>query len=408
MSAPTSITESHHVELEVLGAHASKSDGSAPVSQRYKMAASPPVGRLQDAARWGAVIFAACACVAVGVGVGVAVERGSADATAASRNEGASGIYAAAARGQDDYLSFLVVGDWGRRGDENQTAVARAMGRCGEVSRPDFVVSVGDNFYEGGLNAADDPEFAQSFTDVYTHETLQVPWHAILGNHDYGDCGYDESTGDEVACPLHADVNRSPQFQLDPALRARDWRWNAPARNFDLRPVADAHLFFIDTNPHVTSYSSRPWASSVPEGLSTQNATAGKSWLETGLQASNARWKLVFGHHPMRSNGYWGDVEDVRNSLEETLATNGVAAYFNGHDHDMQHTVVRVSGRGLHHFTSGAGSKTGRGFGVAETTFERDEPGFASVRVSRDAVKVQFWGAGENEGLLHAATVEPP
>ena len=92
----------------------------------------------------------------------------------------------------------------------------------------DFVVSVGDNFYEGGLNAADDPEFAQSFTDVYTHETLQVPWHAILGNHDYGDCGYDESTGDEVACPLHADVNRSPQFQLDPALRARDWRWNAP------------------------------------------------------------------------------------------------------------------------------------------------------------------------------------
>ena len=57
----------------------------------------------------------------------------------------------------------------------------------------------------------------------------------------------------------------------------------------------------------------------------------------------------MFGHHPMRSNGYWGDVEDVRNSLEETLATNGVAAYFNGHDHDMQHTVVRVSGRALHH-----------------------------------------------------------
>ena len=99
MSAPTSITESHHVELEVLGAHASKSDGSAPVSQRYKMAASPPVGRLQDAARWGAVVFAACACVAVGVGVGVAVERGSADATAASRNEGPVGCRRSARSG---------------------------------------------------------------------------------------------------------------------------------------------------------------------------------------------------------------------------------------------------------------------------------------------------------------------
>jgi hypothetical protein len=31
-------------------------------------------------------------------------------------------------------------------------------------------------FYEGGLNALDDPEFAQSFTDVYTHASLQVPW----------------------------------------------------------------------------------------------------------------------------------------------------------------------------------------------------------------------------------------
>ena len=111
---------------------------------------------------------------------------------------------------------------------------SRAMGRCGEVSRPDFVVSVGDNFYEGGLNAADDPEFAQSFTDVYTHETLQVPWHAILGNHDYGDCGYDESAGDgglspPCGCQPFATVPAGPA-------RARDWRWSTTAAK--LRPQA--------------------------------------------------------------------------------------------------------------------------------------------------------------------------
>ena len=82
-------------------------------------------------------------------------------------------------------------------------------------------------------------------------------WHAVLGNHDYGDCGYDEEKG-EVECPLAADAARSPLFQLDPALRKRDWRWHCN-RAFEHRPVADAHLFFIDTSPHVESYTARPW-----------------------------------------------------------------------------------------------------------------------------------------------------
>ena len=128
---------------------------------------------------------------------------------------GGFGVYADAAREPEDYLSFLVVGDWGRRGEHNQTVVAEAMGRCAELSKPAFVVSVGDNFYEGGLNSLDDPEFKQSFTDVYNHPSLQVPWHAVLGNHDYGDCGYNETRG-EKECPNEADVNRSPSFPAAP------------------------------------------------------------------------------------------------------------------------------------------------------------------------------------------------
>ena len=243
---------------------------------------------------------------------------------------------------------------------------------------------------------------------MYSHPSLQVPWHAILGNHDYGDCGYDDLKG-ELACPLAADANRSPSFQLDPALRRRDWRWRA-GRAFDHRPTADTHLFFVDTNPHVASYKTKVWASAVPGGLATQDPAAGKAELEAALKASDAKWKLVFGHHPMRSNGFWSDVRDVREALEATVARGGAAAYFNGHDHDMQHTSVDVAVDGithkLHHFTSGAGSKTGRGFGVAETLFEHDGAGFASVRVSPGAVKVQFWaGAEGSEGLLYSTEI---
>ena len=69
---------------------------------------------------------------------------------------------------------------------------------------------------------------------------------------------------------------------------------------------------------------------------------------------------------------------------------------------------MTVSGKRLHHFTSGAGSKTGRGFGDADTAFERDAPGFAAVRVRREDVRVQFWGAGEDEGLLYEVVVSHP
>jgi len=31
----------------------------------------------------------------------------------------------------------------------------------------------------------DDPQWQSSFEKVYTASSLQVPWHVVLGNHDY-------------------------------------------------------------------------------------------------------------------------------------------------------------------------------------------------------------------------------
>lgn len=79
------------------------------------------------------------------------------------------------------------VGDWGRQGNDNQQRAARLMGAVAACKPPKFIVSTGDNFYSSGLSSADDPEFTQSFTSVYVQGGLQVPWYAVLGNHDYGD-----------------------------------------------------------------------------------------------------------------------------------------------------------------------------------------------------------------------------
>lgn len=52
------------------------------------------------------------------------------------------------------------------------------MGRVGHKLRIQFVISVGDNFYQAGLTGPHDPKFKNSFSKVYTARSLQTQWFA--------------------------------------------------------------------------------------------------------------------------------------------------------------------------------------------------------------------------------------
>jgi hypothetical protein len=80
-------------------------------------------------------------------------------------------------------LSFLVVGDWGRQGAYNGTRVAAAMGAVATRLRPRFVLSTGDNIYEQGMRNVSDPLFDATFSRVFTHPALALPWYLAMGNH---------------------------------------------------------------------------------------------------------------------------------------------------------------------------------------------------------------------------------
>ncbi|GFP85754.1 purple acid phosphatase 3 [Phtheirospermum japonicum] len=135
----------------------------------------------------------------------------------------------------DGTLRFLVVGDWGRKGEYNQSQVAFQMGRIGDELDIDFVVSTGDNFYDNGLKGENDPSFLDSFTHIYTAKSLQKQWFSVLGNHDY--------RGDAVA-------------QLSPLLRKIDSRWLC-LRSFVVGAEI-AELFLVDTTPFVNNYFKDP------------------------------------------------------------------------------------------------------------------------------------------------------
>lgn len=271
----------------------------------------------------------------------------------------------------DGSLSFLVVGDWGRNGSYNQSEVAVQMGRIGEEMDINFVVSTGDNFYENGLTGIDDTAFEESFTTVYTANSLQKQWYSVLGNHDY--------RGNAVA-------------QLSPVLRKMDSRWLC-LRSFVVNAEI-AEFFFVDTTPFVDMYWVDPkdhtydWRDVAPR--ENYMASVLKD-LESALKESSARWKIVVGHHAIRSAGHHGDTMELVDLMLPLLKAYNVDFYINGHDHCLEQ--ISDSGSPLQFLTSGAGSKAWRGDvkSHSQLKFFYDGQGFMSVQLTKKDAKVVFY-----------------
>ncbi|MBI2602067.1 MAG: metallophosphoesterase [Deltaproteobacteria bacterium] len=202
-------------------------------------------------------------------------------------------------------LKIITFGDSGT-GTETQMTVARSMRRICAKFGCEVGVMLGDNFYENGVGHVDDKQFLDKFEGPYG--PLQIPFYVVLGNHD--------DRGDT-------------QAQIEYTQRSR-W-WKMPARYYDVI-IGDVHLIALDTNDF---------------DQNQQRFVADK------LKSSSARWKVVFGHHPIHSYGSHGDTGSLVDKLLSLLCEHG-SLYLSGHDHDLQ---VMQSDCGLPLIVSGAAAK---------------------------------------------------
>eukprot|EP01018_Ginkgo_biloba_P005111 Gb_25294 [translate_table: standard] len=249
----------------------------------------------------------------------------------------------------DGSLNFLVVGDWGRKGHYNQSNVATQaclpcpvsdyfhlnMGRIGEELDIDFVISTGDNFYEDGLTGVADKSFQESFSNIYTAKSLQKPWHG-----------------------------------------------------------AYSHLL-ISTGKCLTSISMTGEAFFPGESISGASCR----WDVTmALNASNATWKIVVGHHPIRSVGHHGDTSELIQQLLPILEENNADLYINGHDHCLEH-ISGITSR-IQFLTSGGGSKSWKGIDQEANTdglqMYYDGQGFMSIEINPTTLRAAFYDTEGN------------
>jgi 3',5'-cyclic AMP phosphodiesterase CpdA len=183
-------------------------------------------------------------------------------------------------------LRFLATADSGS-GNANQRAVGQAMGRIQQQRPVDLVILAGDNIYPSGDVALLKPTFLRPY-----RELLQagVPFHAVLGNHDIR-TNHGE---DQLKEPLFGMAGRWYKLQRGPV-----------------------DFFMIDTNVDAA------WQHQLP-------------WLKKALASSVAPWKIVVGHHPLISSGFYGDDPNGLRRLGPLFERYGVQIYINGHDHHYE------------------------------------------------------------------------
>src|SRR5690349_15663437 len=75
-----------------------------------------------------------------------------------------------------DQFSFFVLGCAGDGGG-SQKAVADLMNQiAARPAKPKFVIVLGDNFYDYGIDSCISPAFKTHFYNVYTLDSLNIPF----------------------------------------------------------------------------------------------------------------------------------------------------------------------------------------------------------------------------------------
>jgi hypothetical protein len=187
-----------------------------------------------------------------------------------------------------------------------------------------------------------DPRWKSEWEELYA--PLGVPFFATTGNHDWG-------------------FAESPAAEILYSQKSRTWRMPALYYSYVAGPVQ----FFA---------------------LATQAMSdAQLKWLDQELGRSTARWKVVYGHHPIYSHGDHGDTKGFDTGLLPVLKDRATI-YIAGHEHTPQH-LKPASGVQLW-----VNAAAGQGRRAADpgprTLYTGDYHGFTVIEAGPDAFRIAF------------------
>jgi len=287
---------------------------------------------------------------------------GPVDATGSETGPADTGVGDTTTGAGGGVVRFVAIGDTGE-GNESQYMVGQAIAQLCAQKGCDFGMLLGDNFYDSGVSSAVDPQFQEKFELPY--EDIDFPIYVALGNHDYG--------GNGIGVDFDT---KKAQYQIDYTQLSQIWK--LPSKFYTFKRE-HAEFWGLDTNQVMTDPING-------------NSDPQKNWLINGVAASQATWKIAFGHHPYISNGDHGNAgsyenleaiplpfvtgESVKEFMEDAVCGK-IDIYLSGHDHNLQWLEPKC---GTEFIVSGGGSKS------------EDLPGDNAAYFGLPLTEGFFWG----------------
>jgi tartrate-resistant acid phosphatase type 5 len=227
----------------------------------------------------------------------------------------------------DKPIRLVGMGDFGS-GSQAQRDVAAAIVKMGKEEPFNFGITVGDNFYETGMNSPDDRRWRDWWENLYS--PLGITFYPSLGNHEW-----------------YADDGAAAEIEY----RSPTWHFPAPYYTYTAGPV---QFFAVDT---------------------TEISEAEVLWLDKAIGESKSRWRVVYGHHPIFApeKKKSGEYLPYMQARLWPVLKGRVDAYLCGHQHAMAHMEARD---GVRFFMAGGGgaplgkvAKKSAGVVTAESEF---------------------------------------
>jgi len=290
-------------------------------------------------------------------------------------------------------IRFVVIGDQGEGNDKQYKVGEQIKNKC-DQDGCDFVLLLGDNIYDEGVTSIDDPQWQTKFELPYAD--INVPFYAVLGNHDYG--GHDLIKGQGG---IGAQWNRGP---IEVEYTKVSKKWKMPATYYTLK-FGGACFMMLDTN----SIFWNDWR------YGNQ-----RDWYGPALASLQpCDWVFVAGHHCYLSNGKHGnagayegidtswigflgdlgffDGRHIKRFFEE-IVKDSADVILAGHDHNRQWLHPAQSLGNAEVIVSGAGSKTTENKKRGNPTFFEDFeiPGFLWVKLEGKTMTGQFYDMDGN------------
>jgi hypothetical protein len=256
-------------------------------------------------------------------------------------------------------IYFHVLG-CGGNGQNPQREVAALMNQIASQSnrKPKFIVLLGDNFYDNGIDSAMDPAFDTNFYSVYQNKRLTqlagTPCFVIPGNHDHnlhywGTRGNKNDFKKIAAQVNHSflengveSVERVAMYQNQVIDLAHLPSWNMPRRYYSCtieaeeKKESNLELFFIDSSTYVKDFLNAEELKSEKENPANQ-----ANWLRRIASQNLDAIKLLFLHHPLYTVDKRLTASDayLYLTLDEIKRLNDLG--INGNYNDMLYAILQ-------------------------------------------------------------------